>query len=261
MTTSTVGHNKFSDWTESEKKKLGGLASKRVVKSENDEFTSLVVSDIPTEVNWVTAGGVNPVQDQGNCGSCWAFSAIATVEGAHFVKTGELLKLSEQQCVDCDKDSNGCRGGWPDNCMYYIMDNGGVSLNSVYPYKAISEICFAAYNGPVNVKKVHPIKSYNESALMTAIAQGPTSVTVDSSDTVLHHYTSGVISEGCGTKLDHAVVAVGYGHDKATDLDYYLVRNSWGPEWGDQGYFKVARTGDGYGTCGIQEISIWAETS
>jgi KDEL-tailed cysteine endopeptidase len=81
-------------------------------------------------VNWVTAGGVNPVQDQGNCGSCWAFSAIASIEGFHFVKNNKLVKLSEQQCVDCDGDSMGCNGGYPDNCMWYVSDNGGISTEA-----------------------------------------------------------------------------------------------------------------------------------
>lgn len=97
---------------------------------------------------------------------------------------------------------------------------------------------------------------------MAAIAQGPTSVTIDAEETVFHAYTSGVISgTACGSKLDHAVVAVGYGYDEATGLDYYLIRNSWGASWGDKGYVKFAREGDGYGVCGVQEISVWSMTS
>ena len=85
------------------------------------EPTVLEAGNVPNEVNWVDYGAVNPVQDQGKCGSCWAFSAVAALEGHHFIRDGKLLKLSEQQCLDCDtKDSNGCRGGWPDNCMYYV---------------------------------------------------------------------------------------------------------------------------------------------
>ena len=112
------------------------------------------------------------------------------------------------------------------------------------------------------VKSVHHVKSYDQAQLMAAIAEGPVAVTVDADSTEFLFYTSGVInSPNCGTKLDHAVTAVGYGHDEATDLDYYLVRNSWGAAWGDQGYFKVARNGDGYGMCGIQEISVYATTN
>lgn len=110
------------------------------------------------------------MQDQGQCGSCWAFSAIAQMEGQHYVTSGELLKLSEQQCVDCDEDSYGCSGGWQDNCMWYVFDNGGISLEEDYPYEAIDDICFAPYNGPVEVKSVNYVKSYSESQLMAAIA-------------------------------------------------------------------------------------------
>jgi len=146
--------------------------------------------------------------------------------------------------------------------MYYVMDNGGISLNIDYPYRASDGACWADWNGPVSVKKVNPVTSYNQSQLMAAIALGPTSVTVDASSSVWYYYTSGVISStDCGTKLDHAVTAVGYGTDAETGLDYYLVRNSWGAGWGDQGYVKIARVGDGYGICGIQEISVWALTN
>ena len=122
----------------------------------------------------------------------------------------------------------GCRGGWPDNCFYYVFDNGGISLEEDYPYQAGEQECFAEYNGPVGVSHVHPIQSKSEQQLMAAIAQGVTSVTVDADSTYWRNYKTGVVtSKDCGTKLDHAVAAVGYG---TTDdgIDYYLVRNSWG---------------------------------
>lgn len=145
----------------------------------------------------------------------------------------------------------GCNGGWQDNCMWYVWDNGGISLESDYPYKAMQEMCTADWNGPVSVSTVNYVTSYNESQLMAAIAKGTTAVTIDAESTVFYYYTSGVInSSECGTKLDHAVAAVGYG-TTSDGQDYYLVRNSWSTSWGDNGYFKVARNGDGYGICGI----------
>jgi len=247
--TSTVGLNKFADWTEEERKQLRSFGGREYASLTEIELDA---SDLPKEINWVQKGAVNAVQDQGQCGSCWAFSAIAQMEGQHFIQTGELLKLSEQQCVDCDDESFGCSGGWQDNCMYYVQDNGGISLEEDYPYTAGTDACFAPWFGPVNVKEVYHVKSYSESQLMAAIAQGPVSVTIDADATVFHAYTSGVISgTACGSKLDHAVVAVGYGTDEVTGLDYYLVRNSWGKAWGDEGYVKIAREGDGYGVCGI----------
>lgn len=144
--------------------------------------------------------------------------------------------------------------------MYYVMDNGGISLEKDYPYKAGTDACFSEYGGPVQVKSVHAVKSYSESQLLAAIAQGPVSVTVDADSTYYRNYKSGVItSTDCGSKLDHANVAVGYGTEDGND--YYLVRNSWGSSFGDGGYLKIGRNGDGYGICGIQEISVWATTN
>ena len=105
------------------------------------------------------------------------------------------------------------------------------------------------------------MKSYNEDQLLAALAQGPVSVTVDADSTQFRNYSSGVItSSDCGTKLDHAITGVGYGTDEDGN-DYYLVRNSWGAAWGDNGYLKIGRNGDGYGLCGIQEISVWSTTN
>ena len=145
--------------------------------------------------------------------------------------------------------------------MWYVFDNGGISLEVDYPYTAIDNECIAPYNGPVTVSTVHSVKSYDQNQLMAALAQGPVSVTVDADSTQFRNYKSGVItSSDCGTKLDHAITAVGYGTDDDGN-DFYLVRNSWGTVYGDNGYLKIGRNGDGYGICGIQEISVWASTN
>ena len=146
--------------------------------------------------------------------------------------------------------------------MWYVYDNEGITTEADYPYTAKTGFCEADWGGAVEVSEVNPVKSYSQSALMAAIANGVTAVTIESASLVFRQYTSGVISDtSCGTSLDHAVAAVGYGTDSATGLDYYLVRNSWGANWGDNGYVKIARVGDGYGICGIQEISVWATTN
>jgi len=106
----TVGHNQFSTYTDAEYKRLLGYKMPK-----NAEQAAVVVLDetaIPASVDWRTKGAVNPVKNQGQCGSCWAFSATAVTEGHHFIQTGQLLNLSEQQVVDCDKTSYGCNGGW-----------------------------------------------------------------------------------------------------------------------------------------------------
>ena len=146
--------------------------------------------------------------------------------------------------------------------MWYVFDNEGISTASDYPYTAATGFCQADWGGAVQVSEVNPVKSYSQSALTAAIANGVTAVTIESASLAFRSYTGGVISDpSCGTSLDHAVAAVGYGTDATTGLDYYLVRNSWGADWGDHGYVKIARVGDGYGICGIQEISVWATTN
>lgn len=97
---------------------------------ESNEWSDLPIDDLPESVDWVEFGAMQPIQDQGQCGSCWAFSAVAAIEGAHFIKTWESVKLSEQECVDCDKNSNGCHGGYPDNCMWYVSDNNGINTEA-----------------------------------------------------------------------------------------------------------------------------------
>ena len=143
-----------------------------------------------------------------------------------------------------------------------MQDNGGISLEEDYPYNAMSDSCFAEFNGPVSVKEVYHVKSKSEAQLKAAIAQGVVSVTVDADSDQFRNYKSGVVtSTECGTKLDHAIAAVGYGTTE-DGIDYYLVRNSWGAGWGDNGYIKIGRSGeDSWGICGIQEISDWALTN
>lgn len=109
--TFTVGHNMFSTWTDDEYKKLLGYRGPQTLPAEEvvEEFNATAT---PTSIDWRSKGAVNPVKNQGMCGSCWAFSATAAIEGAHFVSTGKLVSLAEQQIVDCDTRDGGCNGGW-----------------------------------------------------------------------------------------------------------------------------------------------------
>ena len=128
--THKLAHNMFSDMTEDQKKVYRGFLGDRP-RTESIVKT-LAVNDLPASINWLEKGAVNPVQNQGTCGSCWAFSAIGAMEGAHFIKSGELLKLSEQQCVDCVKDAMGCSGGWQDECFSYAEGDNMVTEDE-YP--------------------------------------------------------------------------------------------------------------------------------
>jgi len=253
-TSFTVGHNQFSTWTDFEYKRLLGFK----MPTETFEETVLDIEGIPASIDWRSKGAVNAVKNQGQCGSCWAFSATCAVEGRHQIKTGQLLSLSEQQLVDCDSTSYGCNGGWQSNAFKYL-EKHGQELETAYPYTARDGSCKAASaQGRVDVEAFTTVPKQSVSQLKAAIAQGPTSVTIEADRTVFQMYTSGVLdSTSCGTNLDHAVTAVGYGTEGGKD--YYLVRNSWGASWGEQGYIKIAAV-KGVGICGIQQISVYPKT-
>lgn len=216
------------------------------------------------EVNWVTAGAVTPVKDQGKCGSCWSFSTTGSLEGAHQIKTKELLAFSEQQLVSCDKPLNhGCNGGNMLLAFNYFKSHFA-ELESVYPYTSGAGVrgeCEAKDKSKtsVEVTSFSEVLPADKTQLMAAIAKQPVSIALAASKPVFHQYTSGVITEGCGLQLDHGVLAVGYGTD-ATAGPYYLVKNSWGPSWGEKGYVRVGIK-DGVGVCGIQIEPSYPESN
>jgi C1A family cysteine protease len=253
----TLGHNQFSTWTDFEYKRLLGFKQPANFVPEN--VTYLETSDLQDEVNWITKGGVNAVKNQGQCGSCWAFSATAATEGAHFVATKTLLSLSEQQFVDCDKSSHGCNGGWQSNAFKYA-EGHAQDLEKDYVYTARTGTCQdSKFKGVVSVKSYATVPAGSVAQLKAAIAKQPVSVTVEADKSVFQSYKSGVLdSAACGTSLDHAITAVGYGVENGKQ--YYLVRNSWGASWGDKGYIKIAAV-DGKGICGIQQVSVYPSTN
>jgi len=205
---------------------------------------------VPKSVDHRKEGLVTPVQDQGQCGSCWAFSAIAALEGAHAQANAKLIKLSEQQLVDCSSDQGdeGCNGGLMDNAFTYL-ESSLIELESDYPYEAVDQQC--AYNkkkGKFGVSSFEDVKQGCEKSLTAALAKSVVSVAVDAG--AFQFYDSGIITEDCGTDLDHGVTAVGYGTEGKTD--FYIVKNSWGADWGEEGYVRVQRnSGQDGGMCGI----------
>uniref|UniRef100_A0A8B9RKQ4 Cathepsin L.1 n=1 Tax=Astyanax mexicanus TaxID=7994 RepID=A0A8B9RKQ4_ASTMX len=208
---------------------------------------------LPNTVDWRTQGYVTEVKNQEMCGSCWAFSATGALEGQMFRKLGYLLPLSEQQLVDCSREygNMGCSGGWMNQAFQYVKDNGGLDTEDSYPYEAMEGYCRyypdavgATCSGYVD------ISIGDEQALQEAVATvGPVSVAIDVGHYSFQLYQSGVYDEpDCSTSaLGHAVLAVGYGSDYGQD--YWLVKNSWGTYWGDQGYIKMSRNKNNQ--CGI----------
>ncbi|MED6126648.1 hypothetical protein PIB30_080480 [Stylosanthes scabra] len=252
----TLGINHLTDLTAEEiKGSLNGY--KRPQRgSTPTPFKYADVESVPASIDWRTKGAVTSVKNQGFCGSCWAFSAVAAVEGIHAITTGELVSLSEQQVVSCDINGRdmGCDGGYMEGAFEYIWNNGGINCDSNYPYNGTDATC----NATAEAFKVASIKGYemvpanNESEVMKALANQPLSVAISAGSFHFQGYSGGVFDYAhCGYELDHGVTAVGYGTTE-NGTDYWIVKNSWGTNWGEGGYIRMKRgIGAGLGLCGI----------
>merc|ERR1712194_592228 len=205
-------------------------------------------------VDWTTKGAVTPVKNQGQCGSCWAFSTTGALEGAYQVASGKLVSLSEQQYVDCDGFPNmGCNGGNMAFGLRYAKDHS-ICTEESYQYKGKGGVCQAAScttglnAGTVTaVTKVGgPCGAASDNALKTALNKQPISIGIEADQPAFQHYTSGVVTGTCGAKVDHGVLLVGYGTDGSTP--YWKVKNSWGASWGDHGFVRMVQ---GKNECGI----------
>ncbi|XP_056166986.1 zingipain-1-like [Syzygium oleosum] len=252
-----VGLNKFSDLTDEEfvatYTGYKSPSSTRRNSSQVHSFEYQGLNNIPESVDWVKKGAVNPIKNQGRCGSCWSFSVVATVEAITQITSGVLLNLSEQQLIDCATDGNqGCQGGWMDNGFEYIISNKGISSTSNYPYVGVDGTCDVQAESVAEAK----ISDYrdvppNEDDMLKAVAMQPVSVALDSSGPAFKNYKGGVFTGPCNNNLDHAVTVVGYGTDDG-GIEYWLVRNSWDVLWGENGYMRIQRnSGVEGGLCGI----------
>uniref|UniRef100_A0A7S0XL23 Peptidase C1A papain C-terminal domain-containing protein n=1 Tax=Pseudo-nitzschia delicatissima TaxID=44447 RepID=A0A7S0XL23_9STRA len=269
----TLGHNHFSDLTLDEYQelnKLGSYSPGMMTPFRSRSFESPMTAsklrknrqmeDVPDSIDWVEKGAIVPVKNQGMCGSCWAFSAIVAIEGAHFLDTGNLTSLSEQELVDCDKLDMGCGGGLMDNAFLFDENSTGICSEEDYPYamhKRWLRGCGSEKGEciPVEHTRVQTFVDVANStdALVEAISKQPVSVAIEADKQTFQFYKSGVYDDPeCGEDLDHGVAAIGYGTSE-DGKDYFKVRNSWGSSWGDEGYILISRSTEYQvnGTCGI----------
>ncbi|XP_060654125.1 cathepsin L-like [Drosophila nasuta] len=255
-----MGVNQFTDLLPKEFQSQM-LSSLNITEAEgliDFRYTAPRDVDPPSSIDWRARGAVTPVMDQGeNCGSCWAFATTGTLEGQTFLKTGRLVSLSEQNLIDCSNDApyynEGCKGGLELNALMYIMHKG-IDTESSYPYRGTQQKCrFNSSNIGASVEAFIGVSGEANLAAATAF-HGPVSVRVDSEG--MQSYKGGVYNNpNCSDEiLDHAMVVVGYGNDKSGG-DYWLVKNSWGTTWGENGYIRMSRNRNNQ--CGIATIAVF----
>jgi C1A family cysteine protease len=228
----TLGINVFADQSREEFTGTHlGLSPPRTMLPHlgTHKYSGAALAD---SVDWVAKGAVTSPKNQGKCGSCWAFSSTGALEGAWQIATGKLVSFSEQQLIDCSKENDGCQGGGMDAAFEFLKGHRAVCTEESYSYKAASDgtckdsTCTAGIpSGGVTGYK--DVDQDDEKALMEAVAQQPVSVAIEADEGAFQLYTSGVLTKKCGAKLDHGVLAVGYGTDNG--VNYWKVKNSWGP--------------------------------
>ena len=249
----TMGVNQFTDLTPEEFKAQMIRGLKAPVGSFGCGTFSNSASGAPASIDWRTKGAVTTVKDQGQCGSCWTFSSTGAMEGAWAIAKGQLIDLAEQELVDCaglKYGSMGCNGGQMEGAFKFIIENGQCAASS-YPYTAKDGTCHSC-SAVAHATSCSDVKPNDQLSLKAAVAKQPVAVAIEADTKYFQSYSGGVLtSASCGTSLDHGVLAVGYGEENGQK--YWLVKNSWGTSWGEQGYVKIGRsdsTNDA-GICGI----------
>eukprot|EP01028_Stygiella_incarcerata_P007393 TRINITY_DN3067_c0_g1_i1.p1 TRINITY_DN3067_c0_g1~~TRINITY_DN3067_c0_g1_i1.p1 ORF type:complete len:323 (-),score=60.21 TRINITY_DN3067_c0_g1_i1:147-1115(-) len=251
----TLGVNQFTDWTNDEFRAYLTKFPRPQMKAPHTH----VVGAADASVDWRTKNAVTPVKNQGMCGSCWAFSTTGSVEGAHAIATGNLVSLSEQNLVDCDKTDNGCNGGLMDNAFDFIVKNGGIDTEECYPYEARDDTCrFKSSCIGATISSHADVPKNDDNAMMSAVSQQPVSIAIYAAGSTFQGYSGGIYDDpNCysdESHLDHGVLLVGYGSEDGKD--FYIVKNSWGETWGENGYIRLAR-GGGRNMCGLLDMGSY----
>jgi len=250
--TYTLAVNKFADMTSEEFGRVM-CGYKPALRATARYPVAAASPAVGADVDWVAKGKVVGVKDQGQCGSCWAFSATGAIESAWAISGQSLTSLSEQQLVDCAGSfgNQGCNGGLMDYAFQYIISNNGQASEAAYPYRGVDSSC----KSQPSVAKISSFKDVtqgDEGALMTALQSGPVSVAVEADQMAWQFYSGGVLDDpSCGTNLDHGVLLVGAGTD---GKDYWNVKNSWGTSWGEKGFIRLVRNKN---QCGIASMNSY----
>eukprot|EP00003_Mantamonas_plastica_P004176 TRINITY_DN132_c0_g1_i3.p1 TRINITY_DN132_c0_g1~~TRINITY_DN132_c0_g1_i3.p1 ORF type:complete len:394 (+),score=87.26 TRINITY_DN132_c0_g1_i3:304-1485(+) len=258
--TARFGINKFADLTKEEFK--NSMLSKVPAVRPDDwpVAADLPTDNLPTSFDWRQKGAVTPVKNQGQCGSCWSFSATGNVEGQWFLAGNKLTSLSEQNLVDCDHEcmtykgqkscDSGCNGGLQPNAFTYIIKNGGIDTEEAYPYTAMDGTCkYNATGKGASISNFTMVSTDEEQIAAYLVQHGPLAIAADAAE--WQAYIGGVFDFPCGKQLDHGILIVGYGTEKnifGHEKPYWIVKNSWGSGWGKDGYLWIAR---GKGECGL----------
>jgi cathepsin L len=250
----SVAMNKFGDLSVEEFSSM--YLGTRITKEVPRRVHSRPTLNLPASFDWRTKGAVTAIKNQQQCGSCWSFSTTGSVEGCNFFKTHKLISLSEQNLMDCStsQGNQGCDGGLMTQAMDYIISNKGIDTEASYPYTAEDGTCsYNAANSGGDLKHYTNVNAGDENDLQAKVALGPTSVAIDASQSSFQFYSSGVYNEpACSTsQLDHGVLAVGWGSDSGTA--YWIVKNSWGTDWGLSGYIWMSRNDNNQ--CGIATMA------
>jgi len=257
----SFGVNKFADVSPAEFRQTLGV--KGAVRKATDpvapEVSKAELAALPDTWDWRTLGAVTPVKNQEQCGSCWSFSTTGNIEGQWFLANHSIPVLSEQEFVDCDhvcseyhKEKTcdqGCNGGLMSNAFTFAIQNKGVDTEASYPYEAVDGTCrFKPESVAAQISNWTMLSEDEDQIAAYLVAHGPVSIAADAEP--WQFYTGGVFRAPCGTALDHGILIVGYGSQKDIEqkmVNFWIVKNSWGPDWGEKGYILLER---GVGKCG-----------